>query len=83
MAKSATTQLNEQIEAIRREAYGAGYAAAMQAVREATSKPVPGLVTPRGERVTRRSKEVAAVTAQPTGRPRGRPRKGVPWIEST
>ena len=30
MAKSALTQLQEQIEAVRREAFAAGYAAAMQ-----------------------------------------------------
>jgi hypothetical protein len=77
MAKSATTQLNEQIEAIRREAFAAGYAAAMQAVREATLKPAPGEV-PRGGRVTGRRKGVPPATPQPLPKPRGRPRKGAP-----
>jgi hypothetical protein len=76
MAKSATTQLSEQIEVIRREAYSAGYAAAMQAVREATLKPVPGVVA-RGRPVTGRRKGGRAASAQPVGRPRGRPRKNV------
>jgi hypothetical protein len=78
MAKSATTQLNEQIEAIRQEAYAAGYAAAMQAVREATLKPVAGTVTPRGRPVTGRRKGGRAASAKPVGRPRGRPGKNVP-----
>ena len=34
MAKTALTQLQDQIEAVRREAYAAGYAAAMQAIRD-------------------------------------------------
>ncbi len=43
MAKSALTQLQDQIEAIRREAFAAGYAAAMQSVREAIARPMPGV----------------------------------------
>lgn len=39
MAKTALTQLQEQIEAIRREAYDAGYAAAMQAIRDFAGRP--------------------------------------------
>jgi hypothetical protein len=77
MAKSATTQLNEQIEAIRHEAFAAGYAAAMQAVREATLKPAPGGVEPRGGRVSGRSKGVPPAPSQPLPKPRGRPRKEV------
>jgi hypothetical protein len=34
MAKTAMTQLEEQIKVIRQEAYSAGYAAAMKAIRE-------------------------------------------------
>ncbi len=41
MAKTALTQLQEQIEAVRREAFAAGYAAAMQSVREFTATPAP------------------------------------------
>jgi hypothetical protein len=39
MAKTALGSLQDQIESIRREAYAAGYAAAMQAVRELASRP--------------------------------------------
>ena len=39
MAKSALTQLQDQIEAIRSEAYAAGYAAAMQAIRDFAGHP--------------------------------------------
>src|SRR5712691_9613653 len=39
MAKTALTQLQEQIEAVRREAFAAGYAAAMQSIREFAARP--------------------------------------------
>ena len=39
MAKTALTQLQEQIEAVRREAFAAGYAAAMQSVRDFAARP--------------------------------------------
>ena len=39
MARAAVTQLQQQIEEVRREAFAAGYAAAMQAVREVASGP--------------------------------------------
>jgi hypothetical protein len=42
MAKSALTQLQDQIEAISREAYAAGYAAAMQAIRDFAGRPAAG-----------------------------------------
>jgi len=45
MAKTAFTQLQDQIEAIRREAYAAGYAAAMQAVRDFAGRPAAGQKT--------------------------------------
>jgi hypothetical protein len=76
MAKSATIQLNEQIEAIRREAFAVGYAAAMQAVREATLKPAPGDVAPRVGPVAGRRKGIPAATSQSLAKPRGRPGKG-------
>jgi hypothetical protein len=41
MAKTAIGQLEDQVELIRREAYEAGYAAAMQAIRELASRPAP------------------------------------------
>lgn len=49
MAKTAMTHLQEQIEAIRREAYEAGYAAAMQAIRGFTTRPAAAATAaPRG-----------------------------------
>jgi hypothetical protein len=42
MAKTALTQLQDQIEAVRREAFAAGYAAAMQSLRNVASQPAPG-----------------------------------------
>ena len=41
MAKTAMSQLEDQVELIRREAFAAGYAAAMQAVHEIASRPAP------------------------------------------
>ena len=39
MARTAVNELQQQIEEVRREAFAAGYAAAMQAIREFTSRP--------------------------------------------
>jgi hypothetical protein len=41
MADAALMELQQQMEAIRREAYEAGYAAAMEAVRELASRSAP------------------------------------------
>ena len=41
MAKTAMTQLEDQVELIRREAYEAGYATAMRAIREIASRSTP------------------------------------------
>jgi hypothetical protein len=41
MPKAATTELQQQIEEVRREAYAAGYAAAMQVISELASRPAP------------------------------------------
>jgi hypothetical protein len=65
MAKTALTQLQDQIEAVRREAFAAGYAAAMQSIRDFAAKPVPG-VEPAAIRPVRRRRSVAP--ARP-GRP--------------
>src|SRR5215469_9959206 len=66
MAKTAMTHLQEQIEAIRREAYEAGYAAAMQAIREFTTHPAAtATAAPRGR------PRAQAVPAKPAAR-RGR-----------
>jgi hypothetical protein len=66
MAKTALTQLQDQIEAIRREAYAAGYAAAMQAIRDFTARPSASTAPS----VRRQAK--AAAPAKPAAR-RGRP----------
>jgi len=56
MANDALMELRRQIEAIRREAFAAGYAAAMEAVRELASKSARnrmGVQRCRGEAVER------------------------------
>ena len=67
MAKTAVTVLQDQIEAIRREAYNAGYLAAMQAIREFAAKPSVSVVPGK------RGRGVAKTPVQAT-RGRGRPR---------
>jgi hypothetical protein len=81
MAKTAVNQLQEQIEAIRREAFAAGYAAAMQAVRDIAARPAPGAAAPAAaapQRRQRAGRQVpAAAAAAPASAPaarRGRPR---------
>ncbi len=64
MAKTAMIQLQDQIEAIRREAYAAGYAAAMQAIRDFAARPGAAAVPVRRGR--------SAKSAPAAGR-RGRP----------
>ena len=63
MARTAMTELQQQIEAVRREAFAAGYAAAMEAIRELTSRAAPGTRT-----------AAAAPTRRGGGRGRGRAR---------
>src|SRR4030081_3553841 len=41
MPKAATMELQQQIEQVRREAYAAGYAAAMQVIADGASRPAP------------------------------------------
>src|SRR5262249_34076142 len=53
MAQTAITQLQEQIEAIRKEAYDAGYAAAMQAIRDFVSHPAAPAAQPAAPAATR------------------------------
>jgi hypothetical protein len=64
------TELQQQIEEVRREAYAAGYAAAMQVVSELASRPVPkagtAATTPRHRGRVRR----AGPAAKPTRRTR-------------
>ena len=55
MARTAVTQLQQRIEKVRREGFAAGYAAAMQAVREVASRSAPkaGSTAPRRQRRVR------------------------------
>ena len=73
MAKTALTQLQDQIEAIRREAYDAGYAAAMQAIRDFTGRPAAA-ATPAAARPSPRPR-VAAKPA-PAAKPVAPLRRG-------
>jgi hypothetical protein len=71
MPRTALTQLQDQIEAIRREAYAAGYAAAMQAIRDFAARPSAAPV-----RTARRAKAAATVKVV-TGRGRKPARSAV------
>src|SRR5258708_36445537 len=66
MARTAINQLQDQIEAVRREAFAAGYAAAMQSIRELTARPAPS------------AQAAAAATPARHGRRPGRPRRATP-----
>src|ERR1700720_3640441 len=81
MARTAMTELQQQIEAVRREAFAAGYAAAMQAIRELTSRAAPeagsrAAATPRRRgrgRGRARARQAAPAAAKaPAPRPRAR-----------
>ena len=71
MAKAAATQLEQHIEAVRREAYAAGYAAAMEVISELASDPAPkaGTAPAAPRRRGRGRVKQAAPAAKPT-RPR-------------
>lgn len=53
MSKTALTHLQEQIDAIRREAFAEGYAAAMQAVSDFAARPAPPGTPDRAPSATR------------------------------
>jgi hypothetical protein len=76
MAKTALTQLQDQIEAIRREAYDAGYAAAMQAIREFVARPAAGTVTIAAP--ARCTRTVAPKNASPRAKPAPRRTRSAP-----
>ena len=61
------TQLQEQIEAIRREAYEAGYAAAMQAIRDFATRPTASSTAAAAPRARSRAQPAPA---QPAARRR-------------
>jgi hypothetical protein len=72
MARTAINQLQDQIEAVRREAFAAGYAAAMQSIRELASRAAPSAQTP-----------AAAATPRRRGRPRRRAQAAAPAAPPT
>ena len=68
MAKTAITELQQQIEEVRREAFAAGYAAAMQSIRDLALRPAPGAASAalrpgRGARRNRRTTARFGTTA--------------------
>ena len=71
MAKAATTELQQQIEEVRREAYAAGYAAAMQVIADGASRLAPkaGTTAAAPRRRGRGRVRQAATAAKPI-RPR-------------
>jgi hypothetical protein len=70
MATTAVTQLQQQIDEVRREAFAAGYAAAMQAIREAASRSAPEAGSTAAVPRRRGRARQAAPAAQPTRRAR-------------
>jgi len=64
MAKTAVSQLQEQIEAIRREAFAAGFEAAMQAVRHFASTHAPDKEPQSAQPVRRRSAQRPRTSGQ-------------------
>jgi hypothetical protein len=71
MAKSALNQLQDQIDAIRREAYAAGYAAAMQAIRDFVARPsATAAVAPRARRAAKAPAAAVKASAAPATRRR-------------
>lgn len=73
MAKTAMTHLQEQIEAIRREAYEAGYAAALRAIREFTTRPAAAATA-----AARGRPRAQAAPAKPAARRGRRPAANAP-----
>ena len=80
MARTAVIELRQQIEEVRREAFAAGYAAAIQAIRELASHPVPGAASapprPRGGTARKTLSITRGTTATPTRRRRARVSEG-------
>jgi hypothetical protein len=75
MARTAITELQQQIEAVRREAFAAGYAAAMEAIRELTSRAAaPG---------TRSAAATPTRRGRGRGRGRARARQAAPAAKAT
>jgi hypothetical protein len=68
MTKAAMTELQQQIEEVRRQAYAAGYAAAMQVISDVASCPAP---------------KAGTTAAAPRRRGRGRVRRAAPATKAT
>jgi hypothetical protein len=68
MTKAAMMELQQQVEEVRREAYAAGYAAAMQVISDAASRQAPkaGTTSAAAGRRGRRLVRQAAPAAKPT-----------------
>jgi hypothetical protein len=79
MARTALNTLQDQIEAVRREAFAAGYAAAMEAVRDLAGKPAPGAegaAAPQRRRRTGGRRAAADAPASAASAPAGGRRRG-------
>ena len=68
MSRTAVTELQQQIEEVRRESYAAGYAAAMQVISDVASRPAP---------------KAGTTAAAPGGRAPGRVRQVAPAAKPT
>jgi hypothetical protein len=76
MAKTAATKLQDEVELVRRDAFAAGYAAAMKLIREYASRSKPDSATrPRRQR-GQVSAAPPAPARQPQSRSAARSRKG-------
>jgi hypothetical protein len=70
MAKTALNQLQDQIDAIRQEAFAAGYEAAMQSLREFAAKAAPSAAAPAADAPRRGRGRPRATTPAPAPRQR-------------
>ncbi len=68
MAKTVATRLQEEIELVRREAFAAGYAAAMKLIREQASRLKPD----SARRSSSQRRQVSATQSAPARQRRGR-----------
>ena len=82
MAKAAMTEMQQRIEAVRRDAFAAGYAAAMQAIRDLASRSAPkdGTSPAAPSRRGRGRARQAAPAAQPTRSRRSRGAGAAPKV---
>ena len=75
MAETALTELQNQIEAIRRDAFAEGYAAAMKTVHELTSRSVPLQTDKAAAANGNRPTEDQTTQSQPHQIPQSEPNK--------